>query len=103
MALAALLASGFLLIMEIDIGCFILRTVFPALRNRGLVDVQRYGMKHSAENSFWRHPVMQLTPVLNLWAQYTIIELRQTRGFHASEEPHWCSHIAASKLYVLIL
>ena len=48
---------------------------------------------------------MQSAPVLDLWVPYTIIELRRTRGFHASEEPRWISriHISTSKVYVLIL
>ena len=62
-------------------------------------------MKRLAGGSVSRLTVMQSARALNLWAPYTIIEPRQTRGFHANEEPRWIrwTKIPASKLYVLIL
>lgn len=48
---------------------------------------------------------IQPAPVLDPRAAYTITKHRQTRGFHANEEPRWirCIRVSASKLYVLIL
>ena len=47
---------GSLLIMEIDIGYSFFIDILSALRNRRVADVRLCGMKHSAENSFWRPP-----------------------------------------------
>ena len=105
LALVTPLASGFLLITEIDAGCsfFVHAFLVSATDNwRACIEIRHEtfsgGLFITPHGDAIRSSFESLGTVYH-------IEPRQTRGFHANEEPRWIrrTKFPASKLYVLIL